>query len=70
MTLANPVSKHNNIVSILGLRWDARVAEDLSGKVGVGDLADIVNVKAIATDFAGGVVECGHSGFLSMMPQL
>jgi hypothetical protein len=33
-------------------------------------LADIVNVEAVATDFAGGVVECRHSGFLSMMPQL
>jgi hypothetical protein len=26
-------------------------------------LADIVNVEAVATDFAGGVVEGGHNGF-------
>jgi hypothetical protein len=61
MTLANPVGKHNHIISVLGLGWDTRVAEDLSAKVGVSNLADIVNVEAIATDFAGGVVECGHS---------
>lgn len=63
MTLPFPVGKHNNIIGVLVLGWDTRVAEYLSSKVGVSDLADIVNVEAIATDFASGVVEVGHRGF-------